>query len=51
MGRLGLQNAVQEARVGRTTITVAHRLSTIRSADQIFVLNNGRMAVEHLDTM
>jgi len=28
---------------GRTTITIAHRLSTIRGADQIAVLDRGRV--------
>ncbi|CAK9035219.1 unnamed protein product [Durusdinium trenchii] len=38
-----VQEAMQDARVGKTTITVAHRLSTIRNADQIFVLNGGKL--------
>ncbi|HXD65611.1 MAG TPA: hypothetical protein VNV17_13395, partial [Solirubrobacteraceae bacterium] len=29
---------------GRTTITIAHRLSTVRDADQIVVLDGGHLA-------
>ena len=29
--------------MGKTTITVAHRLCTIRNADNIFVLSGGRV--------
>ena len=29
---------------GRTTILAAHRLSTVRNADVIFVLEHGRLA-------
>ena len=35
--------AIQQRAHGRTLIIIAHRLSTIRNADQILVMNNGRM--------
>ena len=34
---------MKAARVGKTTITVAHRLSTIQNVDKIFVLCHGRL--------
>ena len=38
-----VQEALDELSAGRTTITVAHRLSTVRHADQIAVLDRGRV--------
>jgi ATP-binding cassette subfamily B protein len=41
-----VQNALSEAMLGRTVLTVAHRLSTLRYADRILVFQNGRVAEE-----
>jgi ATP-binding cassette subfamily B protein len=38
-----LQNALEVLLHGRTAFVVAHRLSTIRNADQVIVLDHGRI--------
>ena len=39
-----VQAELERLAEGRTTITIAHRLSTVRDADQIIVLDHGRIA-------
>ena len=39
-----VQQAFDTLAQGRTTITIAHRLSTVRNADQIVVLDHGHVA-------
>ena len=39
-----IQQALERLMVGRTTIVIAHRLSTVRSADVIVVLEGSRIA-------
>lgn len=48
-----VQEALDQAVVGRTTLVVAHRLSTVRGADVIAVLKNGAVAEKgrHEDLM
>ncbi len=38
-----VQAALTEALAGRTAVVIAHRLSTIRAADQILVIEDGRI--------
>ncbi|MDQ0989356.1 ABC transporter ATP-binding protein [Streptomyces sp. V3I7] len=39
-----VQKAIDALSANRTTLTIAHRLSTVREADQIVVLDSGRVA-------
>ena len=39
-----VEEALERLAEGRTTIVIAHRLSTVRDADQIVVLDGGRIA-------
>ena len=43
VAELAVQQALDRLMTGRTTFVVAHRLSTLRSATRILVLQNGRM--------
>jgi ATP-binding cassette subfamily B protein len=36
-----IQRSLERIAIGRTTIVIAHRLSTVRNADRIFVLEQG----------
>uniref|UniRef100_A0A914DS66 ABC-type xenobiotic transporter n=1 Tax=Acrobeloides nanus TaxID=290746 RepID=A0A914DS66_9BILA len=38
-----VQDALEKARYGRTCLVIAHRLSTVQNADQICVINEGRI--------
>ena len=48
-----IQEAISTSMQGRTTIVVAHRLSTIQQVDRILVLNQGQVAEQgsHADLM
>ncbi len=41
-----VQDALERLMTGRTTIVIAHRLATVRAADRIIVMNDGRIVEE-----
>ena len=43
MTEMQIQQALTELSVGRTTLVVAHRLSTVKNADTILVLTDGEI--------
>lgn len=48
-----IQEALSRVSHGRTTFAIAHRLSTLRSADRLLVVEKGRLAEmgTHLELM
>ena len=42
----GIQQALDALTGGRTTIMIAHRLSTVRDADRVIVMADGRIVEE-----
>jgi ABC-type multidrug transport system fused ATPase/permease subunit len=38
-----IQRSLEYVAVGRTTLVIAHRLTTIQNADQVFTLERGRI--------
>ena len=41
-----VQQALQRLMIGRTTLVIAHRLSTVRAADRLVVISDGRVVEE-----
>ena len=41
-----VQAALERLMAGRTTLLIAHRLSTVRGADRIYVIDRGRVVEE-----
>ena len=42
----GFEDALERLLKGRTAIVIAHRLSTVRNADCIYVIDDGRVIEE-----
>ena len=45
-----MQDALNNLLKGRTSVVIAHRLSTIHNADQIIVVDHGRIAEQGTHT-
>ena len=45
-GEKAIQNSLKYLVKGRTTLSIAHRLSTLRDADRLIVIDNGRIVEE-----
>lgn len=43
---LKVQSALEHLMQGRTTLVIAHRLATVKKADRIIVMDNGRIVAE-----
>jgi ATP-binding cassette subfamily B protein len=41
-----IQEAMERLMVGRTTLVIAHRLSTVRALDRLLVFDNGKIVEE-----
>ena len=45
-----IQAAMESVTAGRTSLMIAHRLSTVRNADMILVVKNGRIVEQGTHT-